>query len=89
MRRARVHRAAAAATAFSAASSSDAGRHRSRLRARIFGLLGVGADDPHDHRYLAGLLRARLDEAPGDLIASGDAAEDVDQDRLARSGRRG
>ena len=41
---------------------------------------GVGADDAHDHRHVALLLGARLDQAARHLVAAGDAAEDVDQD---------
>ena len=50
------------------------------LREQDGGLRGVGADDAHDHRHVAGLLGAGLDQAPGDLVAAGDAAEDVDED---------
>ena len=46
--------------------------------------VGVGAHDAHHHGHVARLLRARLDEAAGDLVAARDAAEDVDQDRPHR-----
>ena len=45
-------------------------------------LLGVGADDADHHRHVALEHAARLDDAAGHLVAAGDAAEDVDQDRL-------
>ena len=45
------------------------------------GRLGrVRPHDPHDHRDVARLLGARLDEPARHLVAAGDAAEDVDQD---------
>ena len=53
------------------------------------GLLGVRAHDPHDHRDVARLLGAGLDQPARDLVAAGDAAEDVDEDRADASGRRG
>ena len=71
-------------------------RRRDRLRRRVvervggdevglgedrLGLLGVGADDADDHRHVARQRLARLDDAAGDLVAAGDAAEDVDEDR--------
>ena len=43
-------------------------------------------DDADDHGHLALLAAPRLDQAAGDLVAAGDAAEDVDQDRLAPCG---
>ena len=46
------------------------------------GLLGVRPDDPDDHRHVAVLLGAGLDQAAGDLVAAGDPAEDVDEDRV-------
>jgi hypothetical protein len=44
-------------------------------------LVRVRADDPHDHRHVALLPPARLDEPVRDLVPAGDAAEDVDEDR--------
>ena len=43
--------------------------------------VGVRAHDAHHHGHVALLLAARLDQAVGDLVAAGDAAEDVDEDR--------
>src|SRR3954469_19415582 len=43
---------------------------------------GVRPDDPDDHRYVARLLRSGLDQPASDLVAAGDAAEDVHEDRL-------
>ena len=66
---------------------------RRRLELRLLEqhrrLGGVRADDPDDHRHVAGLLGARLDQPAGDLVAAGDAAEDVDEDGVRPSGRRG
>ena len=45
------------------------------------GQIRVGAHDAHDHRHVALLHGACLDQAAGDLVAARDAAEDVDQDR--------
>ena len=45
------------------------------------GLLGVRPDDPDDHRHVALLDGPCLDEPAGDLVAAGDPAEDVDEDR--------
>ena len=79
------------ATAFSTASS----RSRRGLDVAagvaqdVRRLVGVRADDAHHHGHVALLLRARLDQAARDLVAARDAAEDVDQDRLHRLGRRG
>ena len=49
---------------------------------QLGGLRGVRAHDPDDHRHVARLLLAGLDQAQGDLVAAGDAAEDVHEDRL-------
>ena len=71
-----------AATAFAAASSSEAAVAKLRLFEQDRGLGGVRADDADDHRDVALLDGACLDQPAGDLVAAGDAAEDVDQDRI-------
>ena len=71
-----------AATALAAASSSVAAVSKCASASRTRGLLGVGADDADDHRHVPGLLGAGLEEATRDLVAAGDAAEDVDQDGI-------
>ena len=59
----------------------ERGRGREvRLFEQDGGLGGVRADDPDDHRDVALLRRPRLDQAARDLVAAGDAAEDVDED---------
>ena len=61
----------------------ERGGRREVGRLEELGRLGrVRADDAHDHRHVALLLGPRLDEAVGDLVAAGDAAEDVDEDRV-------
>jgi len=45
-------------------------------------LSGVRPDDPDNHRHGSNLLSTRLDEAGCDFVASGDPAEDVDQNCL-------
>ena len=70
------------ATALAAASSRLAAVSRlacSRISCR---LLGVGADDAHHHRHVALDAGPCLHDAARHLVAAGDAAEDVDQDRL-------
>ena len=57
-------------------------RHEPGRLEQLGRLGGVGADDPDDHRDVADLLGAGLDEPARDLVAAGDAAEDVDEDRL-------
>src|SRR4051794_32822675 len=44
-------------------------------------LLGVGAVEADDQRHGEVDLLGGLDDAPGDLVAAGDAAEDVEEDR--------
>ena len=44
--------------------------------------LDVRALQPHHQRHLEGQVLARRDDAGGDHVALGDAAEDVHQDRL-------
>ena len=44
-------------------------------------LLGVGAVEPDDQRHADVDLLRGLDDALGDLVAAGDAAEDVEEDR--------
>src|SRR6185369_7313423 len=53
-----------------------------RLLQQHRGLGRVRAHDPDDHRDVTLLLGTRLDQPPGDLVAAGDAAEDVDEDRV-------
>ena len=71
-----------AATAFAAASSSEAAVAKCACFEQDRGLGRVGADDPDDHRDVALLDGACLDQPAGHLVAAGDAAEDVDQDRI-------
>ena len=47
-------------------------------------LLGVGAVEADDDRRPQVDAAERLDDALGDLLAAGDAAEDVDEDRSSR-----
>ena len=75
-RPARTARSTASSSVPAVTMSSPASRRMSRRQ------LGVGAHDAHDERHAAGLLGARLDEATRDLVAAGDAAEDVDEDGL-------
>ena len=65
-----------------AASSSVAAVSKRASSRRRAGLLGVRAHDPDDHRHLALLAAPGVDQPAGDLVAAGDAAEDVDEDRL-------
>ena len=61
----------------------ERGRRREvRLFEQDRGLGGVRADDSDDHRDVALLDGACIDEPAGHLVAAGDAAEDVDQDRV-------
>ena len=76
-----VAAARAAATALAAASSRLAAVAKWLASRRVGRLRRVRADDPDDHRHVAGLHGTRLDQAPGDLVAARDPAEDVDQDR--------
>ena len=71
-----------AATAFAAASSSEVAVVKCACLEQDGGLGRVRADDPDDHRDVALLDGPCLDQATGDLVAAGDAAEDVDQDRV-------
>ena len=72
----------AAATALAAASSRLAAVTKLGGLEQLGGLGRVRADDPDHHRHLALLLGPGLDQAARDLVAAGDAAEDVDEDRL-------
>ncbi len=58
------------------------GGHELRLLEENGGLGGVRAHDPDDHRDVAFLPGAGLDQAARDLVAAGDPAEDVDEDRV-------
>ena len=49
----------------------------------------IGAFEPHDQRHRQLHVVRRRDHALGDHVAAHDAAEDVDQDRLRRSGPTG
>ena len=71
-----------AATALAAASSREAAVTNCASSSRTGRLGGVRAHDPDDHRDVALLLGAGLDQAAGDLVAAGDPAEDVDEDRV-------
>ena len=81
--------ARAAATAFCGRLVERGRRLEARLLEEAPGLLGVRPDDPDDHRDVALLAAPGLDQPAGHLVAAGDAAEDVDEDRLRPSGRRG
>ena len=71
-----------AATALAAASSSEAAVANWASSSRTAASAAFVPDDPDDHRHVALLAAPRLDQAAGDLVAAGDAAEDVDQDRV-------
>ena len=71
-----------ASTALAAASSSEAAVSKRAPRQELRRLLRVRPDDPDDHRHVARLLRACLDQPARDLVAAGDPAEDVDEDRV-------
>ena len=71
-----------AATALAAASSRMAAvSNRASSRSTAASAAFV-PDDPDDHRHVALLLAARLDQPARDLVAAGDPAEDVDEDRV-------
>ena len=72
----------AAATAFAAASSSEAAVAKCASSRRTAASAAFVPDDPDDHRHVALLDRPGLDQAARHLVAAGDAAEDVDQDRV-------
>ena len=78
-----------AATAFCSRLVERGRRGEPSLLEEHGGLGLVGADDPHDHRDVACLLGPRLDEPARDLVAAGDASEDVDEDGSRPSGRQG
>ena len=52
------------------------------LGEQLQALLGVGAVEADDQRHVHVDPRVGLDDALGDLVAAGDAAEDVEQDRV-------
>jgi hypothetical protein len=63
---------------------------QSGLPARVaLPAVDVVALEPNDERELQPDLAHRLDDAGGDHVAVHDAAEDVDEDRPSRWGRRG
>ncbi len=53
-----------------------------RLGEQLQALLGVGAVETDDQRHVHVDARVGLDDAPGDLVAAGDPAEDVEQHRV-------
>ena len=71
-----------AATALAAASSRVAAVVKLACSSRVAASSRVRAHDPDDHRDVAFLDGARLDQAASDLVTSGDAAKDVDEDRV-------
>ena len=56
------------------------GGHQTGLLQDRASLFLVGADETHDHRHLTGKRRQGADNAPRYLIATGNAAKDVEED---------